>query len=759
MSVEAIDVAERPADRPPLVEQYRLMALIRRFEDRAAELFQQGVIVGTAHSCVGQEAIAVGAAGVMRPTDFLVGHHRSHGHLIAAGADLRRMMAEMFGKRTGYCKGLGGSMHIADLSLNILGCNGIVGAGLPHACGAALTAKLHGTDQASVAFFGDGAAGQGAAHEGMNLAATWALPVVFVCENNQFALSAGWRAQRAVEDLADRAAGYGMPGEIVDGNDLLAVEAAVARALERAREGAGPTFLEMKTFRRMQHSMRANLPDVRDPALVEEWEARDPLPRFERLLRELGELDDDSVDAVLREVEHDVELAIQVALADEDATPDDLLPAVFGPRRSYPPPATETERKLGFVAAIREALDLELEADSNVVVIGEDIGKVGGLFRATEGLYERYGAERIRDTPLTESGFVGCGIGAALTGLRPVVELQFSDFSGVAFDQIMNQAAKLRFMMGGAPSIPLVIRMVSGGGVRLGAQHSQSLEALFAHIPGLVVAMPSTPYDAKGLLSAAIRGDDPVIFLEQKLLFFGDEAPVPAERYAIELGVGRVAREGTGRDGRRSRRAGAAGAAGGAPARAGRCERRGRRPAHARPARHRTDRRVGGEDAPARRRPRGRPVRRLRLRDRGARGGVLLLGPRCAGQARRRRLPPDPVPEGPRGGDASRARRDRRGGSRAGLRLTSGGALFSVVWRTTAAITTTPPTIVIAAGVSPTATHAQNGPSTTSISVISATSDATISRVPIVKRTSPRPIWPTPRRMSRRRSRSPTVAG
>ncbi len=295
MSVEAIDVPERPADRPPLRTQYRQMALIRRFEERAAELFQQGVIVGTAHSCVGQEAIAVGAAGVMRPTDYLVGHHRSHGHLIAAGADLRRMMAEMFGKRTGYCKGLGGSMHIADLSLNILGCNGIVGAGLPHACGAALTAKLKGSEQAAVAFFGDGAAGQGAAHEAMNLAATWALPVVFICENNQFALSAGWREQRAVENLADRAAGYGMPGEIVDGNDVLAVEEAVARALERARAGDGPTFLEMKTFRRMQHSMRANLPDVRDPALVEEWEARDPLPRFERVLRETGEIDDDGL--------------------------------------------------------------------------------------------------------------------------------------------------------------------------------------------------------------------------------------------------------------------------------------------------------------------------------------------------------------------------------------------------------------------------------------------------------------------------------
>ena len=214
------------------------------------------MIFGTAHSCVGQEAIAVGAGGVMRETDYLVGHHRSHGHLIAAGADLRRMMAEMFGKRTGYCKGLGGSMHIADLSLQILGCNGIVGAGLPHATGAALTAKLRGASQAVVAFFGDGAAGQGATHEAMNLAATWSLPVVFVCENNQFALSADWWVQRAVEDLAGRAAGYGMPGEIVDGNDVVAVEDAVERALARARDGDGPTFLEMKTTGSFQVAAR-----------------------------------------------------------------------------------------------------------------------------------------------------------------------------------------------------------------------------------------------------------------------------------------------------------------------------------------------------------------------------------------------------------------------------------------------------------------------------------------------------------------------
>ena len=315
------------------------MALIRRFEERAAELFQQGVIFGTAHSCVGQEAIAVGAAGVMRDTDYLVGHHRSHGHLIAAGADLRRMMAEMFGKRTGYCKGLGGSMHIADLSLDILGCNGIVGAGIPHACGAALTAKLRGTGQAAVAFFGDGAAGQGAAHEGMNLAATWTLPVVFICENNQFALSADWRTQRAVEDLADRAAGYGMPGEVVDGNDL-------ARGRGGGRAGARP-------------GARGRRPDVArdedvpaDAALDAREPARRPRPGARRGVGGEGPAAAARAAAArarrarrrrrsrpsAQDVEREVELAIETALADEDASADDLLPAVLAPQRSYPAP-------------------------------------------------------------------------------------------------------------------------------------------------------------------------------------------------------------------------------------------------------------------------------------------------------------------------------------------------------------------------------------------------------------------------------------
>jgi 2-oxoisovalerate dehydrogenase E1 component len=535
---------DRPVDRPALVELYRRMWRIRRFEERAQELFKEGVITGTAHSCVGQEAIAVGVSAVMRPGDYLVGHHRSHGHLIARGADIRRMMAEMFGKRTGYCKGLGGSMHIADMDIDIIGCNGIIGAGAPHACGAALAARLRHTDQISVVFFGDGGAGQGSVHEAMNLAATWKLPVVFVCENNQFALSVNWHQTRAVPDLAIRGAGYGMPGEVVDGNDVLAVEEAAARAVDVARAGGGPSFLEMKTFRRLAHSMRTNLPDTRDPAIVAEWEGKDPVPRFQNVLQELAVLDEDGLTELQQEVEDEIDAAIRTAMEDEDASADDLMRSAYAPHAPGDALPDPGDRPLGFVAAIREALDEALEADPRVFVMGEDVGAVGGLFRATEGLYEKYGAERIRDTPLTESGFVGAGVGAAIAGMRPVVELQFSDFTQVAMDQIVNQAAKLRFMMGGTPAIGLVIRAVSGGGIRLAAQHSQSLEAMFAHVPGLVVVMPSNPYDAKGLLTAAIQDDNPVIFLEQKLLFFAEPEPVPVERYVVPLGKANVVRAG-----------------------------------------------------------------------------------------------------------------------------------------------------------------------------------------------------------------------
>src|SRR5256885_2125971 len=413
---------------------YTTMVKIRRFDEKTAELFVQGLVKGTAHSYVGEEAVAAAACANLKADDYIVGTHRGHGHCIAKGARVDRMMAELFGRVDGYCRGLGGSMHIAALDLNILGCNGIVAAGLPIGNGAALAARLRRTDRVVIAFFGDGASSQGVVHESLNLAAVWKLPIVFMCENNQYALSTSSKRTIAGESIAARAAAYAIPGVRVDGNDVLAVYEAVNTAVARARAGEGPT--------------------------------------------------------------------------------------------------------------LNEACHAEMARDERVFVMGEDVSLIGGIFGVTRGLREKFGEDRVRDTPISEAGFVGAGVGAAIAGLRPVVEIQIWDFIAVAMDQVVNQAAKFRYMLGGGPTVPLVIRGPQGGGIRLAAQHSQCLEAWFAHVPGLVVVAPSTPYDAKGLLASAIRDDNPVIFLEHKALY-AVKGPVPAESYAIPLGRADIKRGGS----------------------------------------------------------------------------------------------------------------------------------------------------------------------------------------------------------------------
>ena len=526
-----------------LGDAYRALYLIRRFEERTAELFAAGVITGTAHSCIGQEAIAVGTVSALAPGDYVVGHHRSHGHVIAKGGDVRRMMAELMGRASGYCRGLGGSMHIADIELGVLGCNGIVGAGLPIACGSALSAQIRGSGQVSVAFFGDGAVNQGLVHEALNLAAVWRLPIVFVCENNQVALSTEWRESRAVESIAARASAYGMPGITADGNDVVDMRRVAEGAIRHARDGNGPTLIEAATYRRTQHSVRTNLAELRDPEAAADWARRDPVLQVESALAERG-VPAETLQATRASVDEELEGAIGWAEAEPVLAEDDLAAFVYATSaREYPAPAP-SERTLSFYGAVCEALRLEMEAEESVVVIGEDVGRLGGIFHATHGLWEQFGGERVRNTPISEGGFVGLAVGAALSGLRPVVELQIFDFVTLAADAIVNQAAKLRFMTGGAARVPLVVRGPSGGGIRLAAQHSQSLEAWFAHVPGLVVVAPSSPADAKGLLAAAIRDDNPVIFLEAKSLLFG-ESPVPEERYAIALGKAEIKRPGS----------------------------------------------------------------------------------------------------------------------------------------------------------------------------------------------------------------------
>jgi len=523
---------------------HRTMVRIRRFDERTIELFLAGIVKGTAHSCVGQEAIAAGACAHLGISDFIVSHHRGHGHCIAKGADVRRMMAELMARSTGYCGGLGGSMHIAALDLNILGANGVVGAGIGIGTGAALAALLRGKGQAGVAFFGDGAANEGIFHEALNLASLWKLPIVYLCENNQYGLSTAMHESTSIARIADRAASYSMPGVTIDGNDVIAVYEAVGVALARARAGGGPTLIEAITYRWGDHSMRANLPRYRQEEEERRWRETDPILRLEGVLEGDGASGDHVLADVREAVHAEIEEAVEFAQGSPEPAFADLAAAVYAPHAAIDEPAAGGARELTMIEAINEALAQEMERDARVFVIGEDVGKIGGIFGATRGLLDRFGAARVRDTPISESAIALSAVGAAISGCRPVVEVQIFDFITLMMDAIVNQAAKFRFMLGGKPTVPLVVRGPQGGGIRLAAQHSQSLEAWFAHVPGLVVLAPSNAFDAKGLLTTAIRDDNPVIFLEHKMLYLGAKSPVPEAPYAIPIGKAAIRREG-----------------------------------------------------------------------------------------------------------------------------------------------------------------------------------------------------------------------
>jgi 2-oxoisovalerate dehydrogenase E1 component len=543
-----------------LLEIYEKMLRVRRFEETVAELWARGRIPGIVHLYVGMEAIAVGACANLRLDDYVTSTHRGHGHCIAKGVSMDKMMAELLGKKTGCCKGKGGSMHLVDLSVGLLGCTGIVGSAIPIATGAGLSIKLRETDQSVACFLGDSAINAGAFHEGMNLASLWKLPVVFVCENNLYGLSTSISRSTATKDLLHRAAAYDMPGAAVDGMDVLAVHDAMQRAVQRARKGGGPTFLECKTYRfkgHMEGDPKGGLV-YRKESEVAAWKKRDPIDTLRRKLFQRGILTEKQHRTIEQNVASQVEAA--VLFAEQSPYPEqaEAVKGVFSETSHRQVPFLEKEdtvRHLDLRSAINEALREEMRRDKAVFVMGEDIAGYGGIFKCTEGLLEEFGEQRVRDTPLSEAAIVGAAIGAAATGLRPVAEIMFEDWIDLAMDQICNQLAKMRYMSGGQIRLPVVIRAAGGSRCPLasgGAQHSQSLEAWFMHIPGLTVVTPATPYDAKGLLKTAIRGDDPALFFEPKLSYYKQVAriypsvtgPVPERDYTIPFGIADIKRKG-----------------------------------------------------------------------------------------------------------------------------------------------------------------------------------------------------------------------
>ena len=556
---------EQSLTRVELLTMLRQMMEIRALENNIADLLSKAVLKGASHLYAGQEAVAVGAIAALRDDDFITSTHRGHGHAHAHGdkaaktpeakqEHYNKMMAEVLGRSGGYCKGKGGSMHIADVAHGNLGATGIVGGNIPVAVGAALAQKLQKTDRVVLCFFGDGASNTGNFHESLNMASLWDLPVVFVVENNLYAMSVPWAKASKLPNVADRASAYGIPGEIVDGMDAIAVRGAVAHAVERARRGKGPTLIEAKTYRWFGHS-HSDPRAYRTREEEAEWKKRDPVHVMTESLKSLGLLGDaerEQMDAALQEK---LDQAMKFSETSPEPDPSELETDVFAPSK-FTAADIEAERALrervrhdpkmrtiAYSQALVEAMREEMKRDPNVFVMGEDVGLYGGAYGATRDLHKEFGEWRVLDTPISEATIGGAAVGAAMAGMRPVAEIMYVDFTPLAMDQIANQGAKNRYMFGGKTTVPMVIRTEGGAGRAIAAHHSQSLESLWTHFPGIYVVMPATPFDAKGLLKAAIRDDNPVMFIEHKMLY-KEKGPVPEEEYLIPLGVADIKREG-----------------------------------------------------------------------------------------------------------------------------------------------------------------------------------------------------------------------
>ena len=543
------NTAECDLDASTLLSLFRTMQIIRQTEEELARCHQRGLIFGACHTYVGQEAISTGVCAHLTNDDPIFSTHRGHGHALAKGMPPRELMAELFGRATGCSRGRGGSMHLFSPEIGMMGTSGIVGPCILQACGGGYSSKLMKSGGVAVAFFGDGAVNNGAFHEGLNMAAIWKLPVLFVCENNQFATEVPFAYSSGIPDVGRRAANYGLPGFEVDGNDVLAVTEVAREAVARARSGGGPTLIECKTYRTRAHAEGMGDFTYRTREEVEQWKQRCPIESLrERMLTEFG-----IAEPTLREIESEVTALIAEARQFSETSPlPDASTAtehIYSPvravvQREEPLRDQETEtREISFSQATHEALAEEMAVNPRIFVMGEGIGVRGGNFNTTAGLYELYGPERLCDTPISERGFVGLAGGAAMTGTRPVVDFMFADFILDSVGEIVNQIAKMQYMSSGRLKMPVLLRGCIGIGHSAATHHSGSYYAMYAQVPGLRVVVPSNAYDAKGLMKHALRGDDPVMFLEHREILMM-KRHVPQEDYEIEFGRAAIVRQG-----------------------------------------------------------------------------------------------------------------------------------------------------------------------------------------------------------------------
>jgi len=537
-------------DKQVLLDLFERMVLLRRFESIAQIACRKGETPGFLHLYIGEEATGVGVCAHLRPTDWVTSTHRGHGHALAKGANPGRVMAELFGKADGICGGRGGTMHLYDRSVGLFGTNGIVAAGIGHAVGIGMSARQQGRDDIGVAFFGDGAANHGGFHEALNFAAVQRAPAVFVCENNLYATATPLKSITLNPEIATKAASYGMPGVAVDGNDVFAVWLAMKEATERARSGKGPTLIEAKTYRTVgHHEGDPVIGTYRTQEELDAWIKRDPIDMFRRkLIEEYGLADAEALAAIESRIEKVVEEALTFARNSPEPDPATVRLHVFAdpinPPAALQPRAVGGTRTQGWLEAVRDGIAEEMRVNSAILYFGEGTGERGGSFAHTKNLWQEFGADRMVDTPISEQGFTAAAVGASATGARTVSDLMFADFAFETAGQIFLQAAKLRYMTSGLMSAPMVVRVGAGALRSSGPHHSGIYHPVFAHMPGLIVCVPSTPADAKGLMKTALRAGDPVIMLEPKALF-ASKGEVPVGEHFVPFGVARIARAGT----------------------------------------------------------------------------------------------------------------------------------------------------------------------------------------------------------------------